>query len=532
MQENTPARPQAVLIGTPDTLLALRSMLVTVEAAPEAIGCLVVGPSESQSIAGVPVLGSADEIVKVCELTGFALAVVCLPRSMDAERAQISADLAEAGIGERFVPPLEEVLTEPAGREHAPAFHPVRVGGADTPPAATGYDPAALIGREPNPVDGDEIASALGGRRVLITGAGGSIGSELARQAARYQPESLILMERSENALFEIDRQIARLFPDLPRVALLHDVADETGTARQLERLRPHAVYHAAAHKHVPLMEDHPAHAVRNNLFGTRAIADATASCGAERFVLISSDKAVNPTSVMGATKRLAERYVQGIAEDTSTRMSMVRFGNVLGSAGSVVPIWSAQLGEGGPVTVTDPRMTRYFMTIPEAASLVLQASVIPQAEGVAAVYELDMGDAVNVLALAERFCRLNGYAPRVIGLGEEDRAGRIGAGGNAVVDVVITGARPGEKLHEELAYEAEEVRETGRPGVRAWAGETEAVDTSRMTDELAGACDASDRDPDPAAVLGCIRRWVPEMRPDRAIRRSPVTRTAPIAAA
>lgn len=367
-------------------------------------------------------------------------------------------------------------------------------------------------------MDPDSVSALIRGKRVLITGAGGSIGSELARIAASFDPACVILMERAENALFEIDRQLGARHPAIARRAVLHDVVDAERTLQHLVDLRPDIIFHAAAHKHVPLMEDHPAHALTNNFFGTRAIADAALAVGAERFVLISSDKAVNPTSVMGATKRLAEIYVQQLhrqAHATSvaprTRFSMVRFGNVLGSSCSVVPIWSAQLVDGGPLTVTDPRMTRYFMTINEAAGLVIRAAAINDPSPIAPVYVLDMGEPVRILDLAFRFLGAHGYTPRLI-----DRDGHVVEGvtvpspqaAGQRVDVLLTGIRPGEKIHEELAYAAENLRPTGCPGIQAWAGADADVSLPALVSDLGRARLSSDA----AAVIATIRRHVPEM--------------------
>ena len=357
---------------------------------------------------------------------------------------------------------------------------------------------------------------------MLVTGAGGSIGSEIVRIVAAFDPSLLVLMERSENALFEIDRQMGRSFPHVQRRAILHDVVDADATLRRLVDVRPDVVFHAAAHKHVPLMEDHPALAVENNLFGTKSIADAAVAVGASRFVLISSDKAVNPTSVMGATKRLAEMYVQGLhgglrpghsataGGGTGTRMAMVRFGNVLGSAGSVAPIWSAQLADGGPVTVTDARMTRYFMTIHEAATLVIQAgAMIHDADPIAPVFVLDMGQPVRVLDMAKRFVRLHGYEPRVIG--SDDWVAPSGQT-RQPMDIITTGARPGEKLFEELAYGQEQLRPTAHPGINGWVGAGARLEPTAVTGmiaEMSGFRTSTD----PAAVVAAIRRHVPEMR-------------------
>jgi FlaA1/EpsC-like NDP-sugar epimerase len=303
----------------------------------------------------------------------------------------------------------------------------------------------------------------------MITGAGGSIGSELARIVARCEPAELVLMERAETALFEIDRQVARRAPSLPRRAILHDVVDVERTLDACRECRPEIVVHAAAHKHVPMMEDHPGAAVDNNLFGTKSIADAAHAAEAVRFVMISTDKAVNPVSVMGATKRLAELYVQDIGRRSETTFSIVRFGNVLGSSGSVIETWSRQIADGGPVTVTDRRMTRYFMTMPEAAALVLESALLADPAAGGEVFLLDMGEPVSILAMAERFIRLHGLEPvtadgaraHVLDVAPQRSCG--------VMPIVFTGARPGEKLREELAFDAECMQPTRHPDINIW---------------------------------------------------------------
>jgi FlaA1/EpsC-like NDP-sugar epimerase len=291
-------------------------------------------------------------------------------------------------------------------------------------------------------------------------------------------------------------------------------------------------VFHAAAHKHVPLMEDHPSLAVTNNLFGTASIADACVRAGVERFVMISSDKAVNPTSVMGATKRLAEMYVQGLAGSSRrTRLSMVRFGNVLASACSVLPIWSQQLGEGHPLTVTDPRMTRYFMTIPEAATLVVQAAALDQPVGRAPVYVLDMGEPISILEMAVRFLRQHGLEPAIDPAGLQSLAGLAGAHAgparrliqdatspheapdSATYPIVFTGARPGEKLFEELSYNAETLTPTAHPAIGQWqASTTPTIDDADALLAIFGPL--REASSDKARVVEAIRTAVPEMRP------------------
>lgn len=492
------ARP--IVIGTPDSVKALLSQW-----GPGTAGIAGTGPAGClltvrgvDRVGGTPVLGALEDLATLHAEQPFSLAIVTLPRALLPAILRIRGTLRRLGIPERFVPVLHDVLTQ---------------GGPATPsPVSGGIDLSDLIGRTPYGIDRRAVSEVLAGQRVLVTGAGGSIGSELCRIAATFGPAQLIMVERSENALFEIDRQIARRFPDVQRKAVLHDVADEAGTRRLLTSLKADVIFHAAAHKHVPLMEDHPALAVTNNLFGTRSVADAAEASGCRRFVMISSDKAVNPTSVMGATKRLAEMYVQGLHArgQKRTSFSMVRFGNVLGSACSVLPIWESQLAEGGPVTVTDPRMTRYFMTIHEAAALVIQSAAIDACDAAApSVYVLDMGEPIRILDLARRFVRLSGFEPRLADASAPAPSARRNDD-RPLMDIVLTGIRPGEKLHEELAYAAETLLPTPFAGIRAWRGGLPAsFDLERMVADL----DAARRQEDPAAVVSAIRAHVPEMR-------------------
>ena len=275
---------------------------------------------------------------------------------------------------------------------------------------------------------------------ILITGAGGSIGSELCRQVAAFGPTRLVLVEQAENALFHIHRELVASHPALDLVPAIADITDASRMNRLFADHKPFMVLHAAAHKHVPMMEWNPGEAVRNNVFGTRICADLADRHGVERFVLISTDKAVRPTSVMGATKRVAELYLQGLAAESATKFVAVRFGNVLGSAGSVIPIFKEQIAAGGPVTVTHPDMERYFMTIPEASQLVLQAGVMGKGSE---IFILDMGEPVKIVDLAEDLIRLSGLRP-----GED-------------IEVEFTGVRPGEKLFEELSAEQENADKT-----------------------------------------------------------------------
>lgn len=461
-----------LLVGTSRTLGELAHAM-PLPGAGKLVGC--VSLDDLAPPAARPILGSADDLPALVARYKIQRAILSLPR--DHDTGLIERELARLGVEVRRVTPIADQLAS----ESAPGFRlPERR-----------IDIAALIGRTPHPIDTDAVRNLIRGKRVLVTGAGGSIGSELATIAAGYEPECVILMERSENALFEIDRKLKEELPNVPRLAVLHDVVDAEGTRAHLRELRPHLVFHAAAHKHVPLMEDHPSHAVTNNLFGTKSIADASIAAGVERFVLISSDKAVNPSSVMGATKRLAERYIQGVQRRAGvrTKFSMVRFGNVLGSACSVLPIWASQLAQQRPITVTDERMTRYFMTIPEAAALVIQSAAIAHDGKRAPVFVLDMGQPVRILDLAKRFCAA------------------WGARGEA--PIVLTGARPGEKLHEELAYDAEQLTPTNFPGIHTWAGHLpDDFDLDALVADLAAVRASRDRE----AVVEAIRAHVPEM--------------------
>ncbi|MGI6519038.1 MAG: polysaccharide biosynthesis protein [Bacillota bacterium] len=287
-----------------------------------------------------------------------------------------------------------------------------------------------LLGREPVRMDMKEIGAYLAGRKVLITGAGGSIGSEICRQVALFKPKCIVLLGHGENSIFEIQNDLARRFPTLTTHAVIADVRDAERIEKVFEKYRPDVVFHAAAHKHVPLMEANPEEALTNNVFGTRNVAQAADRYKVKRFVMISTDKAVNPVSIMGMSKRIAEMVVQAVGAESSTRFMAVRFGNVLGSRGSVVPLFRKQIAEGGPVTVTHPDMTRYFMTIPEAVQLVIQAGAMGQG---GEVFVLDMGEPVKIVDLAEEIIRLSGYEP-----------GRD-------IEIVYTGIRPGEKLFEEI---------------------------------------------------------------------------------
>jgi len=334
-------------------------------------------------------------------------------------------------VNVRIIPGLSEILE---GRVKVTRIRDVKV--------------EDLLGRSPVYLDETEVRNFIDGKTVMVTGAGGSIGSELARQICRLRPAQLLLVERAEFALFDIDQELnrtLRAFHDLPVVPLVADVGDRGRMDALLSEYRPQVIFHAAAHKHVPMMEANVGEAVKNNTLATALLADLAGQHEVEAFILISTDKAVRPTSVMGASKRLAELAIQAAAQRHETRYLAVRFGNVIGSAGSVIPVFRDQIARGGPVTVTHPEMKRYFMTIPEAAMLVLQAGAMGNG---GEIFVLEMGEQVRVLDLAVAMIKMSGLKPY-----EE-------------MEIVFTGLRPGEKLYEELELAGEEFGKTRHPKV------------------------------------------------------------------
>jgi O-antigen biosynthesis protein WbqV len=385
-------------------------------------------------IHGVPVLGVTDELDQVMAKLAKAgrkpRRMIITKDGLDGTRIRALLDQADAhGMTLARLPRLEDF--EATSGEEAMSVRPIAL--------------EDLLGRPQAALDRPAMKALIAGKRVMVTGAGGTIGAELVRQISDYAPAQLTLIDNSEYQLFSIDRELADRHPALPRAAVLRDVRDKTRIATALAEARPELVFHAAALKHVPMVEAHPGEGVLTNVIGTRNVADACRAAGVETMVLISSDKAVNPANVMGATKRLAESYCQALDLDGSgrrdrTRFVTVRFGNVLGSTGSVVPIFQSQLAAGGPITVTDPEVSRYFMTVREAVELVLQASALGSGASQASgrIFVLEMGEPVRIQDLARQMIRLVGLEP------ETD------------IEITYTGLRPGEKLHEEVLHAAE----------------------------------------------------------------------------
>jgi FlaA1/EpsC-like NDP-sugar epimerase len=384
-----------------------------------------------------------------------------------------AVDLCEAtGVPFRTVPRLEDVV---AGRSSFNELKEVAI--------------EDLLGREPVQLDWTAIRTRLAGRRVLVTGGGGSIGSELCRQVARLGVESLSVLDQSEYNLYTIEQELRRDCPDLLFNAWLGDCGDAATCRQVFARARPEIVFHAAAYKHVPLLQGQVREAFRNNVLGTRMVAEAADRHATDCFVLISTDKAVNPTSVMGACKRVAELFCQNFSQQSRTRFITVRFGNVLDSAGSVVPLFREQIRDGGPVTVTHPEISRYFMTIPEACQLILQAATM--GEG-GETYALDMGEPVRIRDLAEQMIRLAGKQP-----------GRD-------VAIIYTGLRPGEKLFEELFHPLENYASTAHPKIfQAAQREFSSALLLAQIERAAQATVQFDED----ALQGCLAALLPGYR-------------------
>ncbi|MBX7097257.1 MAG: polysaccharide biosynthesis protein [Myxococcaceae bacterium] len=381
-----------------------------------------------RQIHGIPVLGPLARIPAICRLKGVQEIVIAIPTASGKEMRQILEHCAPVQVPIRTIPGIDQVID---GRVTMSQIREINI--------------EDLLGREAVTLDQRSIQELLEGRVVMVTGAGGSIGSELCRQLARFKPSQVVLVEQAENALFEIHRELLARFPGVALVPCIADICDLKRMEQIFQRHRPSVVLHAAAHKHVPMMEWNPGEAVKNNVLGTRTLADLSHAHGVDRFVMISTDKAVNPTSVMGATKRLAEIYVQAMSQRSKTRFVAVRFGNVLGSAGSVLPIFRQQIAAGGPVTVTHPEMRRYFMTIPEASQLVLQAGTMGKG---GETFVLDMGEPVKIVDLARDLIRLSGLTP------DKD------------IEIHFSGMRPGEKLFEELSTADENADKTLHPKI------------------------------------------------------------------
>ncbi len=420
---------------------------------------------------GVKVLGGTSSLARFVREHDVDHVIITIAKASRDDFRRILAACEAVPVKARVIPGMQELLV---GNVSVNRIRNVEI--------------EDLLGRDPVSLDREMVGAFLTGKVVVVTGAGGSIGSELARQVARFGPRKLLLVERAEGALFDIDRELVARHPELAILPVVADVGDAARVDVVFREHRPAVVFHAAAHKHVPMMEKNPGEAVKNNVLGTRTVAEAAGRHGAAAFVMISTDKAVRPTSIMGATKRMAELVVQQLDQRfADTRFVAVRFGNVLGSAGSVIPIFREQIEKGGPVTVTHPEMVRYFMTIPEAAQLVLQAGAL--GEG-GEIFVLDMGAPVKILDLAKDMIRLSGLRPF------ED------------IDIVFSGVRPGEKLYEELGTDGEAVTKTRHPKI--FIGRINGVDVE-LLDRTVSALLVAAEENDAVAVRARLAEMIPE---------------------
>ena len=413
-------------------------------------GCVVCFVDDDKNKAGkflngVPVAGNRNDIPRLAEEYKIDEIYIAIPSASAKERKAIIEICRETGCQVKILPGIYQLIN---GEVSIAKLRNVEI--------------EDLLGRDPIRVNLDEIMGYVSGKVVLVTGGGGSIGSELCRQVASHNPKQLIIFDIYENNAYDIQLELKEKYPDLDLVVLIGSVRNTHRIETVFEQYRPDIVYHAAAHKHVPLMEDSPNEAIKNNVFGTYKTAKAADKYGTKRFVLISTDKAVNPTNIMGASKRMCEMVVQMMNARSKTDFVAVRFGNVLGSNGSVIPLFKKQIEQGGPVTVTHPDIIRYFMTIPEAVSLVLQAGAY--AKG-GEIFVLDMGEPMKILDLAKNLIRLSGYEPDVD------------------IPIIFTGLRPGEKLYEELLMDEEGLQDT--PNKLIHIGKPIEFDMERFEEQL-----------------------------------------------
>jgi FlaA1/EpsC-like NDP-sugar epimerase len=433
-----------------------------------------------KKILGLPVLGSTDDMVDIAKAASLDLVVIATPSAPGSFIRRIVQLAREAGVEARTVPALDDLLS---GRVSIAALRQVQIGD--------------LLRREPVEVDLQGLKSLAAGRTILVTGAGGSIGSELCRQMASLNPSYIVLVGHGENSIFEIHAEMRERFPDVRTVPIIADIKDAERIHRIFQDWRPFAVFHAAAHKHVPLMEDNVIEAVLNNVVGTRNVVNSAIEAGVEHFVLVSTDKAVRPANVMGATKRVAEMIVCHAAHTHQKHFVAVRFGNVLGSRGSVVPTFMRQIRNGGPITLTDPEMRRFFMTIPEATRLVLQAGAIGSG---GEVFCLDMGEPIRIYDLALDLIRLSGLTE-----GED-------------IEITFTGVRPGEKLYEELFFTGDEVLGTSHPKIMK--ARYDAPDL-RVYMQIIQLIESAQRNASDSYLRRCLEEIVPDFVPEGRAARS-----------
>ncbi len=437
-------------------------------------------------IHNIKVLGGIEGINNILEKEQVNTVIIAIPTASGKEIRRIIDNIKNKEVKIKILPGLYELVD---GKVSVSRIREVRI--------------EDLLGREPVELNLEEISGYLKDKRVLVTGGGGSIGGELAKQICRFEPGELILLDHSENGLFHINLELEGKWPGVEIELVVADIRDREKMDKIFKKYMPEVVFHAAAHKHVPMMEYHPDEAIMNNIIGTKNVAELADNCGAERFVFISTDKAINPTSVMGASKRVAEMMVKdlgsrdiGVEEsENKTKFVAVRFGNVLESNGSVVPMFKKQIAEGGPVTVTSSEVKRYFMTLPEASQLVIQAGALGRG---GEVFVLDMGEPIKVLDLARELIRLSGFVP------DED------------IEIKFVGLRPGEKMFEEILTEKERSRALGDSGhEKIFIAQVEEVDGEKLEKDI-GELEVLAKEMDTEGIIRKLQEMVPSYQPNR----------------
>ena len=431
--KRTGATTRFLIVGAGDAGEALLREMMRIKSSDYEVVGFVDDDVHKQgmNIHGISVLGQVDNLPSICQKYKIEEIAIAIPSASRNQLRHVVQICEGTNIRFRTVPSITDIAS---GKLRVSQIRDVNIDD--------------LLGRDVVQLDLKSIESFLNNKVILVTGAGGSIGSEMCRQVCKFGPKQLLLLEQAENPLFFIERELRKDNPAVNIVPIIANMVDRDRIFELFEKNKPQVVIHAAAHKHVPLMEENPGEAIKNNVLGTKNVADASDHCNADDFVMISTDKAVNPTSIMGSSKRIAEMYIQDLNTTSTTHFVTVRFGNVLGSNGSVVPIFNKQIAAGGPVTVTHPEMERYFMTIPEASQLVLQAATL--GEG-GEIFLLDMGEPVKIVHLARELITLSGFRP------DED------------IEIVFSGMRPGEKLFEELSIKGEDMLPTSHPKIAAW---------------------------------------------------------------
>lgn len=470
-------RTRVLIIGAGDAgEIIIREMNKHPELGKKIIGLIDDDPGKTNlEMHGLKVLGNRYDIPKVIEKYAVDEVIIAMPSAPGKDIKEIYNLSVQSNVKVMIVPGVYELIN---GNVNLSQIREVKV--------------EDLLGREQVKLDIKKIARDVEGRTILVTGAGGSIGSELCRQIARFNPWRLLMLDNYENNLYYLDLELKKKYPGIEIIPIIGCIRDKERLDNLFARYRPDLVFHAAAHKHVPLMEYNPGEAVKNNIFGTRNLLEVADRYHVDKFVLISTDKAVNPTNVMGATKRVAEMLVQAMNKRSGTRFMAVRFGNVLGSNGSVIPLFQKQIAAGGPVTVTHEEVTRYFMTIPEAVQLVIQAAALGKG---GEVFVLDMGEPVKIIDLAKDLIKLSGLK-----LGED-------------IDIIITGLRPGEKLYEEILHDSENNIRTEHE--RIFITRLEEIDDSALREALDSLWLESFKD-NSLAIVRLLMELVDTYKPNR----------------